>query len=251
VERLDLKRTIEQEVQSVDPLLSVTTVRSICGGMMFPGDLALKPISVLSGGEKSRVLLGKLLASPCNLLLLDEPTNHLDIYSSEAFMDAVRAFDGTVLLVTHDEQLLREVVTRLIIFDRNQVHFYDGTYDEFLERIGWNDEGGASGPSRTSENKKEQRKEKAKRSNALKQFVKDEQKQVTSLEKSISSLEEEIARQQADLLEGTKTGYSDDMAKLSRELSKNNEKRDQLYHDLERAMELLETKQQQFENQNS
>ena len=75
--------------------------------MLFEGDNALKKISVLSGGEKSRVLLGKLLATPINLLLLDEPTNHLDLESCDALLAAIDSFDGTVVMVTHNEMFLK------------------------------------------------------------------------------------------------------------------------------------------------
>jgi ATP-binding cassette subfamily F protein 3 len=107
---------------------------------MFPGDTALKKIKVLSGGEKSRVLLGKILVTPNHLLFLDEPTNHLDMQSCDSLIEAIDEFEGTVVMVTHNEMHLRAVATKLIIFDNNTIRVYEGSYDDFLSDIGWSDE---------------------------------------------------------------------------------------------------------------
>ncbi len=140
INRLNLKQNIIDEIYDVDPLLGITRVRGICGAMMFSGESAKKEISVLSGGERSRVMLGKIIATPANLLLLDEPTNHLDMYSIEALCDAIKRFEGSVILVTHSEMLLRSLATTLIIFHKDKAEFFQGTYDEFLEKIGWEEE---------------------------------------------------------------------------------------------------------------
>ena len=107
---------------------------------MFEGDDALKKIKVLSGGEKSRVLLGKLIATPLNLLLLDEPTNHLDIESNDALLEAIDAFDGAVVMVTHNEMFLHALADRLVVFDHDDVVVYEGGYQRFLDKVGWRDE---------------------------------------------------------------------------------------------------------------
>ena len=140
INRLNLKQSIMDEIYDVDPLLGITRVRGICGAMMFSGESAKKEISILSGGERSRVMLGKIIATPANLLLLDEPTNHLDMYSIEALCDAIKRFEGSVILVTHSEMLLRSLATTLIIFHKDKAEFFQGTYDEFLEKIGWEEE---------------------------------------------------------------------------------------------------------------
>ena len=116
--------------------------RKISGAFMFGGDLALKKIRVLSGGEKSRVLLSKLLLTPSNLLLLDEPTNHLDLESCDSLLEALDAYNGALILVTHNEMYLHALVDKLIVFDRDRVFFFNGNYQRFLEEIGWEaDEG--------------------------------------------------------------------------------------------------------------
>ena len=107
---------------------------------MFSGDNALKKIKVLSGGEKSRVLLGKILVMPAHILFLDEPTNHLDMQSCDSLIEAIDNFDGSVVMVTHNEMHIRSVATKLIVFDNGSVMVYSGTYDEFLADVGWSDE---------------------------------------------------------------------------------------------------------------
>jgi len=146
ISRLDPSLTVEEEVQSANNNLGRTQVRGICGAMMFAGDRAEKKVSVLSGGEKSRTLLGKILAQPSNMLLLDEPTSHLDIDSIEALMDSLREYSGSVVIVTHSELILREVATKLVYFRAGTVGTFGGGYEDFLERIGWDNEQEVLGP---------------------------------------------------------------------------------------------------------
>ncbi|MBF0491471.1 MAG: ABC-F family ATP-binding cassette domain-containing protein [Deltaproteobacteria bacterium] len=142
INRLDLKTTVEDEIGSVNSSLSRTQVRGICGVMMFEGDAAEKRIGVLSGGERSRVLLGKILAAPANLLFLDEPTNHLDMQSIDALVDSISNFKGAMMIVTHSEMILRAIATKLIVFREGGAELFLGNYDEFLEKIGWEEEEG-------------------------------------------------------------------------------------------------------------
>ncbi len=132
-------RTVEEEILYSHPDMDRQKTRNICGAMMFSGDDALKKISVLSGGEKSRVMLGKLLATPVNLLLLDEPTNHLDMESCDALLAAIDVFEGTVIMVTHNEMFLHSLAERLIVFQNDHIEIFDGNYLEFLEKDGWHD----------------------------------------------------------------------------------------------------------------
>jgi ATP-binding cassette subfamily F protein 3 len=107
---------------------------------MFEGDNALKKIAVLSGGERSRVLLGKILATPVNLLILDEPTNHLDMDSCDALLAALDSYQGTVIMVTHNEMFLHALADRLVVFQDDRVSVFEGGYQYFLEKEGWHDE---------------------------------------------------------------------------------------------------------------
>lgn len=140
IDRLHPKNTIEAEIGSANPKLTYTQVKALCGLMMFSGDKSTKTNSVLSGGEKSRVLLGKILASRCNMLLLDEPTHHLDLESIEALIDAIEDFEGAVIIVTHSELILKRMqLDKIIICHENKQEVFLGTYEEFLLTNGWHE----------------------------------------------------------------------------------------------------------------
>ena len=164
IQRLNPKLTIEEEIQQTNPALTRTQIRNICGTMMFGGDLALKKVAVLSGGEKSRTLLGKILAHPSNLLLLDEPNNHLDMESIDALIESLQDFPGALLIVTHNERILRALARKLIVFHRGKVDVFNSGYDEFLEKIGWEEEtdGTSAQKKPTSRNNYNEKKEREK-----------------------------------------------------------------------------------------
>ncbi len=137
VDRMDFENMVYEEIGRENPDLGIGGSRSIAGLMMFEGDNAKKKIKVLSGGEKSRVLLGKILASPVGLLLLDEPTHHLDMQSVESLKIALEKFNGAVVIVSHDEEIIGEIANKLIVYDEDKCFVFDGTYQDFLDRIGW------------------------------------------------------------------------------------------------------------------
>ncbi|MBA2369273.1 MAG: ABC-F family ATP-binding cassette domain-containing protein [Candidatus Protochlamydia sp.] len=140
IDRLHPKHSIEEEIASANPKLNLTQVKSICGLMMFSGDKSKKLNSILSGGEKSRVLLGKIVATPCNLLLLDEPTHHLDMESIEALIDAIEDFEGAVIIVTHSELILKRMnLNKIVICHEGKQELHLGTYEEFLDKNGWHE----------------------------------------------------------------------------------------------------------------
>ncbi len=133
LDTLDPKKTIFEEVSSRLPDGTVGYIRNLLGAFLFSGDDVDKKIDVLSGGERSRVLLAMILASPLNFLVLDEPTNHLDIESREILMKAVQAFEGTVLVVSHDRHFLRQITNRVFEIRDGELRTYEGNYDEYLE----------------------------------------------------------------------------------------------------------------------
>lgn len=140
INRLNLENTIEEELWEIDKTLSRNKILNIAGTMMFTGDDYKKRLSVLSGGEKSRVLLGKIILKPCNLLLLDEPTNHLDMESCISLMEAINNFAGASVTITHNEDFLNNVANKLIVFDDDKTFVFEGGYQDFLREIGWSNE---------------------------------------------------------------------------------------------------------------
>jgi ATP-binding cassette subfamily F protein 3 len=209
--------------------------RGIAGAMMFAGDDALKPISVLSGGEKARVSLGKILARPSHLLLLDEPTNHLDMQSCEALIEAIREFDGSVIMVSHDEHILYSLAEKLIIFDGGGTYFFDGGYQDFIEQKGWADEAldiKIPAVPKTKADFEKKKKQKAiiiqERSAVLNSLKKEIQK----LEQNIFEVEEQVEKNNESLI---KAAIDKDIALLA-QLPKDNKALEasieQLYTDL-------------------
>ncbi len=141
-ESLNFENTILKELHDI-PGVVEQEVRRVCGALLFSGDDVYKKIRVLSGGEKSRVCMAKVMLQKCNLLFLDEPTNHLDMESCIELSKALQNFDGVVVVVTHDETMLGELVNRMVVFDRqyrNGAEVFEGSYDLFLEKGGWSGE---------------------------------------------------------------------------------------------------------------
>ncbi len=202
INRLRPEKTALQEVMDAHPDYAQGESRAICGLMMFEGDNALKKVSVLSGGERSRVLLGKLLVSPANLLMLDEPTNHLDMESIDSLIEAIEAFDGAVIIVTHSELILEALATKLIVYDNDAVSVFEGTYLDFLDRIGWSDEGGA----RIRKTKKQDADKNVNRKDSKKiraAILSDKSRSLSSLKKKIAGIEEEITKLEFDVEQDT------------------------------------------------
>ncbi len=128
--------TIMEEMHERLPHASIGSIKSILGAFQFTGNDSDKKISVLSGGEKSRVMLACMLAVPVNFLVLDEPTNHLDIGSREALLAALQEFDGTLMIVSHDRYFLRHLVNRVFEIDHGALTIYEGDYQYYLEKTG-------------------------------------------------------------------------------------------------------------------
>jgi len=130
---LDPSKTVFEQVFDSMPTATIGQVRTLLGCFLFSGEDADKKISVLSGGEKSRVVLAMILAKPVNFLVLDEPTNHLDLRSREILMDALQEFEGTLVLVSHDRHFLKSITNRVFHIEDSVLRVFEGGYQEFLE----------------------------------------------------------------------------------------------------------------------
>ena len=269
INRLNLDNTVEEEIASaIEEVSQKSRARGLAGLMMFSGDAALKKVKVLSGGERSRVLLGKILASACNMLLLDEPTNHLDMESIESLIDALEDYEGTALVVTHDEELLHAFANRLVVFDGGTCRIFEGTYADFLEKVGWASEkkpggsnyanikvsnidvkgdaggnGNAANPvPRASMDRK-----------ARADYIAERSKVIKPLEKEIARLEAEIAKAEelggeleAKLVTASESGDGATITAIAKDMDDNKKKVDQLYEDWEKTSAELEAAKDKY-----
>lgn len=239
VERLSPKNTIVDEVRAVNPKLGHSQVRGICGSMMFEGEQADKQISVLSGGEKSRVLLGKILARPSNLLFLDEPTNHLDMQSIDSLIDALEDYKGAVMMVTHSEEMLRRVATNLIIFGRDGAEFFHGGYKDFLRRVGWDEEG--ERPKKTPKKKAPKQKHRPKNKDSSEKLKPLKEKR-DKMEELIVKFEEMLDKKNQEM--ENISGSPEKILECSQSIGETQKQIDNLFDELDKVeteIQLLES----------
>ncbi len=250
-------RTIEDEILYSNPAMDRQAARNICGAMMFSGDNALKKISILSGGEKSRVMLGKLLAAPVNLLLLDEPTNHLDMDSSDSLLAAIDGFGGTVVMVTHNEMFLHALAQRLIVFEKDKVYLFEGTYQDFLDKCGWDDENlvktktenSGEVDSGTKLTRKQIRQKRSEIVTCRSKNLKPLERRMEQVENEIETNENQLAELNSDILEASQAQDGSRIAKLSRLIHTCQAAIDELFDKLERLSIEFDEKNAVFEKQ--
>lgn len=239
VDRLPTSHTIEEELSAANPSLDITEVKSLAGRMMFSNDLAKKPLSVLSGGEKSRVLLGKIIAKPCTLLLLDEPTHHLDIESIEALIDALENFSGSVVIVTHSELILRRLeLNKIIVCEDAKQTLFLGNYDELLEKNGLHEEEKLSSPKKKETNSRHERALFVAQRAAI---LKPIEKMIQVCEKKIIALEELQKQDQSALENGSQS------VELMKALGLRKKEIDLLEKELYALYDQFELKKKEFE----
>lgn len=132
---LNINNTIFDEISNSFPKMNNTQIRNICAAFLFKGEDVFKTIDILSGGEKGRIVLMKLLLNKANFLILDEPTNHLDIQSKEVLEDALLDFDGTILFISHDRYFINKIATKILDMSEHGVDEYNGNYSYYLEHL--------------------------------------------------------------------------------------------------------------------
>jgi ATP-binding cassette, subfamily F, member 3 len=227
IQTLNAHNTVEDEIQRSHPDVDRQLARNICGAMLFEGDTALKKISVLSGGEKARVMLGKILAKPINLLLLDEPSNHLDMESCDALLAAIDNFDGAVIIVTHNEMFLHALAQRLVVFHQDEVNVFEGTYQDFLEKGGWGDEPGITHSSSAQEtapvddSKRSKKESRRLRSAVISESAKARkpvENAIARIEKFIETEESRLAQLNTDLVQASQAKQGNRIAELSQSI---------------------------------
>lgn len=257
INRLNLENTVEEEIQSAVQSAERGRARSLAGLMMFSGDASQKRIRVLSGGERSRVLLGKILATPCNLLLLDEPTNHLDMESIESLIDALEDYGGTAIVVSHDEELLQVFANKLIVFDGGKCFAFEGSYREFLEKIGWAEEKDGMTKSVTAEAKsqasipavsknRDDRRARAAYIEERAKIVRPLEKEIQRLEKEIQKSEELAKKKEEELLAASEKSDGALISRLATELSAAKSNAEELFEKWEEASNQLEAAKEKY-----
>ena len=208
-ETLKGSASVLETVESEAPLELIPKIRDMLGAFLFRGDDVHKSLDVLSGGEKARVALLKLLLRPVNFLILDEPTNHLDMHSKDVLLDALKDFGGTVIFVSHDRGFIENLSTRVLELKPGQFRLFPGDYKYYMERLereangefSQNDE--LKSAAQPEKNSQKEEKTETKRSWEEQKKLESEkrraEKNVKNLEEQILKLEEEKSSQEAQM----------------------------------------------------
>ncbi len=247
LEQLDPQRTALEEMLSLPGLRTELEMRSILGGFLFSGDAVDKPVAVLSGGEKSRLVLAKLLADPGNLFLLDEPTNHLDLRSCGVLKDALRDFQGALCVITHDRDLINRVATRVVYVEGGSCRSYLGNFDDYLrkraaEEALAEETAGARprGDLARGAGKRERRRQEAERRERLRRQTGPLRARVAELEEEVAALETALEATEAALADPQVYADGARVAALGRERAQGAARLEEVSAAWERAATELE-----------
>ena len=237
-------KTVMDEIWDAYPKMNQTQVRTALGSFLFSGEEVFKKIGVLSGGEKARVALLKLMLSGCNFLLLDEPTNHLDINSREALEDALAGYEGTVFVISHDRYLINKIATRLYKLTPDGAQSIDGNYDDYLAAA----EGAAvltAAKAKEPSAGDSANKQDYKRRKELQSDIRKLTTRVSRAEARISELESQIADINSQMQSPDIAGNYEKVSELSEKLGELQAELDAQTEEWAEAAELLEAAQRQ------
>ncbi len=199
---LDMEKTIFDEISDAYPNLTNTEIRNVLAAFLFTGEDVFKLIGDLSGGERGRVSLAKLMLSEANFIILDEPTNHLDIQSKEILEDALNDYTGTVLYVSHDRYFINRTATRILDLEGQMLTSYLGDYDYYLEKHEQLSEGttqavkNETGSISASKEDWKSRKEEQARKRKLENDIKKTEEKITETEQKIEELNEVLTKEE-------------------------------------------------------
>ena len=233
---LNLENSIIDEVWDDNPHMTQTEVRNLLGAFLFEGEDVFKSIRSLSGGERARVAILKLILSKSNLLLLDEPTNHLDIDSKEVLEDALKEYEGTLLTISHDRYFLNTVVDRILVLKPDGIEEYLGNYEYYQNKKKEESEKSHLAemedlPSKTKTQIKEERrreKELKKNENKAKKLIKDIEVEIELLEKQIGGLDYMLCQEEVYTSPERTREVNQEKSDLEKRLSKLYEKWEQI-----------------------
>ena len=237
---LNLHKTIIDEVWDDFPNLTTTEVRNYLASFLFTGDDVFKEISLLSGGEKCKINLLKLMLSKANLLLLDEPTNHLDIMSREALEDAILSYDGTLIVISHDRYFLNKVINKIVELQENGLKTYLGNYNYYMDK--------KANPNRYEDideeinqgKTKTQIKEERKKKKSAEKSARALRAQLRDVEKLIPQKEEELEKLQGMLCAEEVYSNPEESVRVNKKINSVQEEIDSLYATWEELSESLE-----------
>ena len=219
VEMLNPDRTAFQEALDTPQRVTEQFVRTVLGSFLFQGDDVFKPVRVLSGGEKSRLALVKLLLDPPNVLLMDEPTTHLDMPSIDALLEALDQYEGTLIFISHDVYFIRALANRVVHVNAGRITIYPGDYQYYLDKTAVRTPVVVKTPARPATKPVNQKRLEAEQRQALSRQRRDQQKHVSDLEKQIHDLERRQTELAAELEKPETYEKNSQVMQLNRELT--------------------------------
>lgn len=230
------EKTVLDEIWDTYPAMTQTQVRSALAAFLFQGEDVYKQVQTLSGGEKARTALLKLMLSGANLLLLDEPTNHLDISSREALEDALSGYEGTMLIVSHDRYFINKLANRVLHLTHDGVKEYLGGYDDYVQALDNQPRPGKVAAEKPKQNDYKLRKERESERRKL-------MGRISRCEQEIAAIDEETAALNAQLEQPQVAADYAKVLELTQQLAALHEKQEELYAEWEKMQETLEAEE--------